>query len=227
MSYKKDIIKKDQSKRILDYANLVLYLQEGDDGGGGINFCAPKFKQISHFFGNGKRLLFLGCANGCEVQEAKELGYDAYGVTLGIDNIIYAAKEYGIELFREDMHSTSFPAGSFDGVISFQTFEHSYSPLFFLLECNRLLKDGGKVFIEAPNINSGTIMDTNIHHVFCCNNKQLESLLMQSNFDKIMVGNEVLGNSIIKNKDGSGVVALASKKNIENSREHLRSLLYE
>ena len=47
--YKYPVIDNNQSSNILQYANLVLYAQEGDSGRGGVQFCGAKFHMLKDF----------------------------------------------------------------------------------------------------------------------------------------------------------------------------------
>jgi SAM-dependent methyltransferase len=224
--YKYPVIDEHQSDRILQYANLVLFAQEGDGGRGGVQFCGAKFHIVKDFFKPNDKILIIGCGNGEEVKEAIDLGFDAVGLTLNIDNLDYAKSEYGIDLIRADMHSVPLDTGTFDGVASFETFEHSYSPLFYLLECNRLLKENGRTIVFYPSLGVGTIEKiAYIHHTICCNIPQLESLFYQSNFKEIVIGNVVNGDKIIRDNT-STIIGTGIKKMFDESITGVREVLY-
>ena len=217
----------DKNNRIFDYIKIIVQMQEGSGGRGGVQFCCPKFHMVKQFFKIGSKLLFLGCGNGEEVKEAIDMGYDAYGVTLNIDNIEYAKKNYNIELYRCDMHFTNFNSEEFDGVLAFETFEHCYSHHFFLFECNRILKQNGILFLSSPAPENGTIFcDTNIHHTICLSVEQTKSILMQCNFKDIVVGDSIRDKNIINNNGKSGVSALAIKKSKNETLPCLRNIFY-
>jgi SAM-dependent methyltransferase len=223
--YKYPVINNNQSDRILQYANLVLYVQEGDGGRGGVQYCGAKFHIVKDFFNPKDKILIIGCGNGEEVQEAINLGFCAVGVTLNIDNIEFAKSEYNIDLIRADMHSIPIDTGTFDGIVSFETFEHSYSPLFYLFECNRLLKENGRTIVFYPSVGVGTIKNPYIHHTICCTTEQLESLLWQSNYKEIVVGNVVNGNKVIRDNT-STIIGTGIKKEFKESINGVREVLY-
>jgi SAM-dependent methyltransferase len=222
----KNVISENQSDRILEYANAVLHCQESEDGRGGVDYYYPKFNLVHQLFQKGSRILMIGCGNGEEVQQAIDLGYDAVGVTLNLDNIDYAKEEYGIDLIRADMHSIPLDTETFDGIASFQTFEHSYSPLFFLLECNRLLKVGGRLLVEAPSPSAGLIFEARMYHIMCCTIDQLRALLMQSNFKDIQVGNSISGLNIFGTDTTGPILGTGIKKNKDEALKYLKDILY-
>src|SRR3972149_6769239 len=73
-------------------------------------------------------VLFIGCGDGLEVHAARQLGYDAEGVTLGAPDVERALKVYGITLTLCDAHFLPDEwENRFDFVGGFQVLEHSIS----------------------------------------------------------------------------------------------------
>jgi SAM-dependent methyltransferase len=214
----------DRMFRIQQYIDTILRFQ---DGGDNVQFYSPKFNTVQELFLDYHKLLFLGCGNGEEVKQAIDAGHEAYGVTLNIGNLPYAKENYGIDLIIGDMHSLDLETGSFDGVLAFETFEHAYSPLFFLFECNRLLREDGRLFLSSPRFDHerGTMFNKHIHHVMCPTEIQTKSLLCQSNFQNIQVGNDVRGKEIISYNVGT-VAATATKLPRNSTHDYFLDLLY-
>jgi SAM-dependent methyltransferase len=207
--------------RIVQYADLVIRCQTGEYL---TSYCC-KFDQVVPFLKKGSKILLLGCGNGEEVRYAIDLGYDAYGVTLNLIDITVAKEKYHVDLVIADMHSLPFETGMFDAVASWQTLEHSYAPLFYFLECNRVLKEGGLVFTESPSPASGTSFDGKIHHILCCNIIQIKSLLLQANFKNVQVGTDFDGLKLFDNNN-STVYGIGVKKSLSETKDYFKGTLY-
>ena len=120
------------------------------------DYCVGDNNKVERYLNGlpkGSRVLLLGTGTGREVIVAKELGLNPVGTTLGSRNINFGIDELGlspeelIECLNEDL---PFPVESFDCVAGFQVFEHTISPLLFLLEQSRVLKLWGKLMLEWP-----------------------------------------------------------------------------
>jgi len=97
------------------------------------------------------RILEVGAGAGVDMRELIERGYDVEGIDLLPINIKYAHEHFGLEIFLMDMHDLNFPGGSFDGILTIQTFEHALSPFIVASEMHRVLRCGGRVFLDTPD----------------------------------------------------------------------------
>jgi 2-polyprenyl-3-methyl-5-hydroxy-6-metoxy-1,4-benzoquinol methylase len=101
----------------------------------------------------GQRLLDVGCGNGDYLANAADAGWQATGVDADEQAVAVAsqrgldARVGGIELFAGE-------AGCFDAVTLSHVLEHLHDPAALLHAVQRLLKPGGVVFIDTPNIDS-------------------------------------------------------------------------
>jgi len=138
---------------------------------------------------SGSSVVFLGTGTGREVRLAKDLGFDAIGVTLGSRNVYFGRHYLGLgeqELIECSHDVLPFAKETFDVVAGFQVFEHVFSPLLFLLEQSRVLKFGGLCIMEWPNSakhNDGP----NPHHQVCYTPGQAEALFKKAGFGNISV----------------------------------------
>lgn len=71
-------------------------------------------------------------------------------------------------------------------VAGFQVFEHAMSPFIFLLEQNRVLKEGGRLLLEWPPGDNYS-MEDNPHHQICYSPGQAYALLQKTGFQDIRV----------------------------------------
>lgn len=111
---------------------------------------------------NSNKILVIGAGDGGEVKVLKEQGFDVIGTTLHWSDKKFAKNFYDVELYIEDFHDMSFTRGTFDGIYSHHSLEHTISPLIALFEIKRVLKNSGRIYITVPE--SGTGNETGIQH---------------------------------------------------------------
>lgn len=136
----------------------------------------------------GSSILFLGTGTGREVCAAKELGYDANGLTLGNRNTYFGRTYLGLiedELQEGLNECIPWEKESFDFIHGYQVFEHTIAPLIFLLEIGRVLKYGGQVLLEWPPGKDYT-GDDNPHHQICYTPGQAIALMKKAGFSSVV-----------------------------------------
>ncbi len=94
-----------------------------------------------------------GCGYGSDYL-ARNGAAKVTGVDLSPDAISFASDHYkqdnlGFEVM--DCTQMSYPQDTFDAICSFETIEHLREPEPFLAEARRILKQGGTLFVSAPN----------------------------------------------------------------------------
>jgi 2-polyprenyl-3-methyl-5-hydroxy-6-metoxy-1,4-benzoquinol methylase len=101
-----------------------------------------------------RTLLDVGSGDGEFLELANTMGYETYGVEPDQIAAGVAAPESSISLgsYIEDISSDY--NGFFDVVTISQVIEHVHDPLAMLTRAYELLADGGKLWIETPNIDS-------------------------------------------------------------------------
>ena len=177
---------KDATRVALHFGNLIR-TQNGQDTDDYSVHDNNKVERYLSYLPRGSKVLLLGVGTGREVLTAKAIGLEAYGTTLGSRNIDYAVNHLGLEkheILECLNESLPFSSGAFDVIAGFQIFEHTLSPLLFLLEQRRVLKLGGKLLLEWPPANNFT-MDDNPHHQVCFTPGQAHGLFRKAGFSDI------------------------------------------
>jgi SAM-dependent methyltransferase len=103
------------------------------------------------------RLLDIGCSAGFLIDEAENYGWDVYGVDLSHWAIDFAKQKFGLQNVTQGvLNEVRYPDNFFDVVIMKDVIEHLINPKSELKEIHRILKPGGVICINTPNIVSLT-----------------------------------------------------------------------
>ena len=133
------------------------------------------------------KILDLGCGPGYFLDEMKERGYtDVIGVTLSPEDV-KICEDKGHTIKKYDLSFLPQKDGYYDESVDFiflrHSLEHSPYPIFSLMEYNRVLKQGGKIYIEAPAPNGERKHEMNINHYSILGENQLMALFIRTGFD--------------------------------------------
>jgi ubiquinone/menaquinone biosynthesis C-methylase UbiE len=134
----------------------------------------------------GAAILDIGCGQGYFMDNMKEKGYtNMLGITLN-DKDTEACKTKGHNVKNYDMTFLPQKDGFNDETIDFvfmrQILQCSPYPIFTLVEYNRLLKLGGKMYIEVPAPDAVRKHEFNTEHYSVMGAQQLAALLDRTGF---------------------------------------------
>lgn len=133
------------------------------------------------------KILDLGCGPGYFLDEMKKRGYtDVIGVTLSPGDI-KICEDKGHTIKKYDLSFIPQKDGYFDESVDFiflrHALEHSPYPIFSLMEYNRILKQGAKMYIEVPAPNCERKHEWNLNHYSILGDSQLAALIKRTGFD--------------------------------------------
>ena len=117
-------------------ANAIEHLQRME------TYLAPEQRSVLDF----------GCGWGFFLAAAKERAWQAHGLEPLPGHAVYARAKFGLDVLTDTLRDDSFGAESLDAVTAFQVFEHIPDPAGDVQRLHRLLKPGGLILIEVPNI---------------------------------------------------------------------------
>jgi len=103
-------------------------------------------KRLKHYnFKSGTRVLDVGAGIGAFVHEARKLGIDAWGAepSTAVNN------KY---IYNGYLDEIGFPTQSFDVITLHDVVEHCPDITALLKECERIVVDGGLIYVEIPNV---------------------------------------------------------------------------
>ena len=105
---------------------------------------------------SGGRLLDVGCSSGLFLVTAADAGFEV----VGIDPARAAARRARAALgdrgrvLEGTLEDVDLPKGSFDVVTMWDVLEHVADPTDFLRRASSLLRDGGYLFVNVPDLES-------------------------------------------------------------------------
>lgn len=131
-------------------------------------------------------ILDLGCGPGYFLDEMKERGYtNSVGVTLSPGDI-KICEEKGHTIKKYDLSFLPQKDGYYDESVDFiflrHALEHSPYPIFSLMEYNRVLRQGAKIYIEVPAPDCDRKHEYNLNHYSILGANQLAALLQRTGF---------------------------------------------
>lgn len=132
-------------------------------------------------------ILDLGCGPGYFLDEMSVRGYNNLtGVTLSTGDI-QLCKSKGHNIKQYDLSFLPQSDGYYDESVDFiflrHALEHSPYPIFSLMEYNRVLKQGGKIYIEVPAPYCARQHELNMNHYSILTDMMLSALLVRTGFN--------------------------------------------
>jgi 2-polyprenyl-3-methyl-5-hydroxy-6-metoxy-1,4-benzoquinol methylase len=127
-----------------------------------------EYRHLPRILGNGGTLLDVGCGSCSFLKVAKSCGWDVVGVDPD-HNAIANGQRYGLNVKQGDIKQFDGKESLFDVITLNHVIEHVHDPVDVLKACNRLLKPGGQIWLETPNIDSAG------HHYYLKNWRGLEA----------------------------------------------------
>lgn len=117
------------------------------------NRLAHKYRSIPRAKPKNAVALDLGCGDGVFLETADRCGWNVVGVDPD-EKAVKAAKRRGFDVHLGGVDVFEDEEGLFDFITMNHVIEHLHDPFGDLAKCYRLLKPGGRIWIETPNIHS-------------------------------------------------------------------------
>jgi SAM-dependent methyltransferase len=111
-------------------------------------------KQREQSAGGRPKLLDIGAGLGLFLKAAEGAGWEAEGVEISKPAAAYALRVAGARVHPGPFRGAAFAAGEFDAATLLDTLEHLEAPVETLREVFRILKPGGMVLVQTPDLDS-------------------------------------------------------------------------
>lgn len=98
-------------------------------------------------------VLDIGCGNGGFLHLARSAGWTAHGVDPDPEAVSICNRE-GLDVRVADLSELEAEQRRFDLLTLSHVLEHLHDPVAALATCFRLLKPGGRLWLETPNVSS-------------------------------------------------------------------------
>lgn len=133
-------------------------------------------------------ILDVGCGQGYAMEKFKEAGFtNLKGITMS-DEDVKATQDRGFECENMDQSFMTYADESFDFLFVRHCLEHSPFPYLTLGEFRRVLKTGGKIYIEMPAPNNYRPLEYIPNHYSIMDIKQWAALMLRHKF-QVLVAN--------------------------------------
>ena len=117
----------------------------------------PRHEVALKFLNPGQRLLDIGCWDGrlLDLINSKELYEELYGVDIS-QEAVEKTKAKGYHAQAADLNGDPLPFSdsNFDAVTLLAVLEHVFDPYHLIREIHRVLRPGGLLVIDVPNVGS-------------------------------------------------------------------------
>ena len=129
------------------------------------------------------QILDVGCGPGYFLEQCEQNGYKNAAGTVGTKDELKALKKKKLKASIEDISFLSNKDESIDFIFCRQVLEHSPWPYITLMEYNRILKMGAKMYIETPCPDSDDRMhENNVNHYSVMGARMLHNLIARAGF---------------------------------------------
>jgi len=100
-------------------------------------------------------LLDIGCGNGFFLTLAQQVGYECIGQEVSQNAIRFARNNFNLSIIDEALENiVQDQKMMFDIITIWHVLEHVNDPILFLKQIYTILKPGGILVVEVPNLNS-------------------------------------------------------------------------
>tara|TARA_B100001057_G_scaffold473564_1_gene538183 strand:- start:1559 stop:2296 length:738 start_codon:yes stop_codon:yes gene_type:complete len=177
---------KDKTKKIEDFLTKVsneVYSEPNTDMHKKmIDQLIPDLEKNQIGDNKDQKILDVGCGQGYALEKLKEAGFtNLQGITMSDDDV-KATHDLGFDCQKMDQSFMSFEDESFDFLFVRHCVEHSPFPYLTLGEFHRVLKMGGKAYLEMPAPDNHRPLEYMANHYSIMGAKQWAALFLRYKF---------------------------------------------
>jgi len=120
-------------------------------------------RQVSPLLRNDSRVLEVGAGIGCTVKVFEQAGFQAEGIDVGSDFLRFSKEQLNANVKIKSLCDIS-PERNYDAVLLVHVIEHLRSPRQSLGHISELLKPGGMLYVECPNLQAPFARRSRLFH---------------------------------------------------------------
>lgn len=156
-------------------------------------YAKHHLKIIKRYIGKGK-LLDIGAGAGYFLKEARQQGFDVYGIEFNKDQTDFIMNSLKIRCERSPLSEELFDFGKFDVIYHCDVISHLYDPINDFKIMNHKLNESGFVIFETGNL--GDISSKYLKyftkfqypdHLFFYSEANIKTLLEQTGFELVKI----------------------------------------
>ncbi len=161
----------------------------GKESGGDNSRAERVFKRVEKLIAPG-RMIDMGCASGVFMREARRRGWAVRGVEISEYAAEQTRKRFDLDVSSCDFIQADLPAGEFDLVLMMDLIEHLPSPGKGVRKAFEILKPGGLLVVETPNLDGAAArvlgaewgLIAPLHHLYYFTPATLKRLVSECGF---------------------------------------------
>ena len=169
-------------------------------------------------------LLDVGCGNGNYLELARRAGWQVRGVDFD-PMAVAAARTRELDVLEGTVKVLAAESECYDRITLSHILEHVYDPWGVLTDCYRLLKPGGVLWLETPNVNSNGRAAFGSYwrglepprHLHVFSRKSLRDKLLEIGFSNIRDRFSSFATGAMWRESRGGVVKAGGMRNLRHS----------
>jgi SAM-dependent methyltransferase len=121
-------------------------------------------RQVAPHLPGGCKLLEVGAGIGCTVNTFERAGYQAEGIDPGDEFLAFSRNQLNARVQVGDLYDLPESPG-YDAILLVHVIEHFASPRKAIEKIGKLLKRGGMLYVECPNLEAPFASRSRLFHV--------------------------------------------------------------
>lgn len=117
--------------------------------------AAARLRWVDEWLPTG-RVLEAGSGGGFFLERARDAGYEAVGAEPLRSLAEQTRQRLGVEIYAQPVEEVELGTRTADAACAFHVLEHTAQPVHMLESLRRLVRPGGLLFVEVPNIEAAS-----------------------------------------------------------------------